>query len=174
MVVVQLAWWWYVFWPVRCCFFGVLKCQCRIQGDQGPGSGQSKRRIRAPPVGLPCTLRVWMGLTDNWQMTKILTDNWNLSWSLLTTDKDLIVPYFLQNPFMAWNRIVLHLWSDNVNQIRVLWVYLKDDNFSEQSVLLRLQVSTNSRVRIPYKNLISWRSPTLNSSVKKGGNDQLY
>ena len=38
--------------------------------------------------------RVWMGLTDNWQMGKILTDNWHLPWVLLTTDKGPARPLF--------------------------------------------------------------------------------
>ena len=25
------------------------------------------------------TKKVWMGLTDNWQMAKILTDNWQIA-----------------------------------------------------------------------------------------------
>ena len=44
--------------------------------------------------------RVWMGLSDNWQMAKILTDNWHFClgfyWQLT---KDLIVPYFLKKTF---------------------------------------------------------------------------
>ena len=40
----------------------------------------------------------WMGLTDNWQMAKILTDNWHLPWVLLTTDKGPDCPLFCTKP----------------------------------------------------------------------------
>ena len=53
-------------------------------------------------------LRVWMGLTDNWQMAKILTDNWqmaenltdnwHLPWVLLSADKGPDCPLFSTKP----------------------------------------------------------------------------
>ena len=60
--------------------------------------------------------RVWMGLTDNWQMAKILTDNWQIPenvtdywhpWVLLSTDKGTDCPLFSTKPvFKALNSIV--------------------------------------------------------------------
>ena len=60
-----------------------------------------------------------MGLTDNWQMAKILTDNWqiaenltdywHLPWVLLTTDKGPDYPLFSTKPvFMALNSIIVY------------------------------------------------------------------
>ena len=53
-------------------------------------------------------LRVWMGLTDNWQLAKILTDNWqmvenltdnwHLPWVLLSADKGPDCPLFSTKP----------------------------------------------------------------------------
>ena len=46
--------------------------------------------------------RVWMGLTDNWQMAENLTDNWHLPWVLLSADKGPDCPLFSTKPvFMA-------------------------------------------------------------------------
>ena len=70
-------------------------------------------------------LRVWMGLTDNWQMAKILTDNWqidenltdywHLPWVLLTTDKGPDCPALVSTPvFKTLNSIVPLFSSDNV------------------------------------------------------------
>ena len=58
-----------------------------------------------------------MGLTENWQMAKILTDDWqiaenltdywHLPWVLLTTDKGPDCPLFSTKPiFKALNSIV--------------------------------------------------------------------
>ena len=34
-------------------------------------------------------MRVWMGLTDNWEMAKILTDNWHLDSPIQTLEYEL-------------------------------------------------------------------------------------
>ena len=39
-------------------------------------------------------------LNDNWQTAENLTDYWHLPLVLLSTDKDLIVPFFLQILFL--------------------------------------------------------------------------
>ena len=72
-----------------------------------------------------------MGLTENWQMAKILTDNWqiaenltdywHLPWVLLTTDKGPDCPLFSTKPiFKALNSIVPLFLSDKV----IKWAFL--------------------------------------------------
>ena len=56
------------------------------------------------------TQRVWMGLTDNWQIAKILTDNWQMAenltdnwylpWVLLSAEKGPDCPLFSTKPFL--------------------------------------------------------------------------
>ena len=59
--------------------------------------------------------RVWMGLSDNWQMAKILTDNWHLPWVLPTTDEEPDCPLFSKKTrFKALNSIGPVFSSDNV------------------------------------------------------------
>ena len=64
-------------------------------------------------------------LTNNWQLAENLTDYWHLPWVLLSTDKDLIVPYFLQKPvFNVLNSIVPLFSSDSVIKCAFLGVIL--------------------------------------------------
>ena len=71
-----------------------------------------------------------MGLTDNWQMAKILTDNWQIAenltdywylpWVLLSTDKGTDCPLLSSKPvFKALNSIDPLFSSEEVVQMYV-------------------------------------------------------
>ena len=116
-------------------------------------SSRAEMSCGTPPTGkwgwmIVSYMRVWMGLTDNWQMAKILTDNWqiaenltdywHLPWVLLSNDKGPYCPLFSTKPraiigllwlltklvLKALNSIVALFSSDNVIKCAFLGVIL--------------------------------------------------
>ena len=127
-----------------------------------------------------------MGLTDNWQMAKILTDSWQIAenltdyWHLplvlLSTDKGPDCPLFSPNlVFKALSSIVPLFSSDNVIKCALLGVILAARRLTlKNAECVKFNVSlpppSGSKKALNESLVFDWRGEIWVARVSGGGN----